>query len=75
MEENLLKGVEKSEAYASLKRNTGWLFLEKQLNKKKKQLKNSFKTIDPEDSIKIAQQQAKLNLINEILRKPDYHSK
>lgn len=75
MPENLLKNVDKDEAYISLRRNAGWLYLKKHLEAKKRQIRESFKTVDPENSIKIAKEQAKLNLINDIINKPDDYAK
>lgn len=73
--ENLLKEVDKTEAYIGLKRNAGWLYLKKHLKAKRNQIKKSFRTLDPEDSIKIAKEQARLNLLNEIINKPDNYAK
>ena len=73
--ENLLKEVDKTEAYIGLKRNAGWLYLKKHLVAKRNQIKKSFRTLDPEDSIKIAKEQARLNLLNEIINKPDNYAK
>lgn len=55
--------------------HTGWKFLENELKQQKSNLYAQFRTIDPNDKVKVAKLQAKLSFIEKLLNKPQKYLK
>ena len=69
--EEILRNSNKDEALAKLYGHAGWLHLSKILEDKREVLLSELVNIDPENTARIAKIQGRLEIIREIINKPE----
>lgn len=72
-EKRVLRDTIKEEAISRLEGNTGWIHLKDHMNQRIKGYMNELKTVKADNVAKIAALQAKIQVLEEISRKPDIY--
>lgn len=72
-DKEILAKTDKQKSLAGLHTHTGWKHLQKIMKEEKMRLKRELLTINPEESISIAKIQAKIEMINKYIDKPEQY--